>query len=1585
MSSMRIVFSVLLVLASATALAQPQISYMFPDLGTTRFGTYIEIVAPFGASGSYGTDGMYANNVQSAVRVECARPSDTSVVTIGPVSVSWNGRLISTVIFVDPLARPNSPDWRQLRTEFRIPLRVVTSAGSSNVDTFYVVQPWPMGDMRAESDRGFGSGRLGIRSRRGAMLVDSLIMAGSPAYTVSLADCDPGTPGNQGFLPFVLLSPGVIYGQLGSVIDVGASGAQGGPGGGGGGGGYANNLTAFGTRRGFEGGNGFTGGGPGGDNNAIGSNTRQRPGNGSGSEPGSGTDGGSTMNGIRGGSSGSAFENAGGGTGHPFGESGVGCEDRNNCPNVGRFGAGSGYQDGRRGGGGGYGEDGAGDAVAGGTTSGGKRHGNAAIVPLAGGSGGASGNPAGAEDRSASGGGGGGAISIHALHVEEFTIRANGATTAPQSVNAGGGSGGGVVVGSRIDIRRAVSPQTNPGEVQGQFFSGGVGRRRIDARGAGGTIAGIYNGAGLDTLQNVLRRVTVRGFGNGSDLALWLRGENDQWIVLDTIKGYGTSWQRQYVLPGTDTLYYMALAQRVVTASEPPFRMEPEWVLSQSGWNILRIYGPPIIEGPTTFAMNRYACPGSVVLDTIEIRNAGESPLELFSATFPAGSGFTIVEPTAFPDTVQPFELRFIVVRYDKQAAHTGTVNTQLTIVSNDTAAARRPFVVNVSIAIEPFDLQYTWRFIPLGTLGDTLNYGTVCVGDEQDDELVVRNLGSSPATLMGFRSSAAGLVFTTGNLPFALPAAGFRNLRVHFTAKQEGLTVIPVLLDVAECPQPDTIFVKFVGRVPRMTLVGDGQFGDVVVGTVVNRSIELRNDGSSDLSFGTLPPLPAPFTVLRTIPALPATIPPGGSLRIDIAFAPTSSSEDTSVLTLRSLLSGSACADSLKVVIAGRGRTRSIALSKDAIDMGGVDYCATAVDSVSITNTGSTPITLLYPAFVNGADAPQFTITQQPNVDVTLEPGQSATYVVRFTPAQQPSGVKTASLAIRTAGNGVGAVNVTLQATRVEPVVSGPRIVEFGTVPLGIPTVRNETYTNGGPSDIGVSGATSSAIVVTAVVNPFGLVASNSGFGLSVTVQPQSEGFATDTVWIQLSDPCVDSIPVIVRYSAVSGRVTVPNIIFFGTVSQCATGRDSILITNPSSAAVDLINVVVEGTNAGLFTIENANVVLNRTMTPTDSILLYVRFDPRGSTDGLKQASLVLRIRLNNQPTRVVTQLEGTRRTVLTGAPPNVLFGSIDVGTASDQRFTLVNTGAVDVNITSIRLRSNGTSPFTIAPTAVPLRVPAGGTVSIPVTFAPLTDGFFSDFIDIEIDAPCTDRRVVEVSGTGRLNIELIVIMPQQTNIDPSTDNHRWPVLAAVASAQTPMRNARVILDVRYRTDMFVAQSVVGGTIVSAVSTAGETLLRVEFAPVTANTDTVEIGAIVGQITLGRTDSTLIELVDGEIILPNSTPTVRPNHGFMRTTFCSEGGDRFLEQGGSLGIRVAPQPVTDRFAIDVNAFEAGEHTLRMVDVTGREVAAWTWVHRRGDATKVVEVSASVFSSGGYTLVLSTPTRTRTLPVQVIR
>ncbi|MCU0424388.1 MAG: hypothetical protein MUF71_02055 [Candidatus Kapabacteria bacterium] len=478
-----------------TGLAQSdRLRYILPDVCAPNMSAYLELYAAPWDINAFGKDSLYANNPNDSVRVELVRPADSTKIVLGPVVVSWQGRLISTQVFVLPNVASNDSNWRNLRSEFRIPIRVVVRGRAdslSNADTLYIVNPYTnlsaftrpnaMGDTVRLGEIALADGKVeSRRSRRGAIIVDNLTFPertdNRPVrYVVSTVDTDSLTEGNQGFLPFVMLARGRIDGN-GAILSANADGKNAGVGGGGGGGQVCDILGTPSVPR-MTGGNGYTGGASGGQNqrNPFIDLTEQQwdrfsGGIGSGEKrttpltPVAALDsrvqratGGTSLNGVIGGTSRSAVRNdpeaSGGGTGHPFGTSGRswdGASAAEQKPGE-TSGGGIGRSDGIEGDGGGFGTNGYSAAFN--REQGGLRHGNEAVVPIAGGSGGASGNPRGAGSCAGEGGGGGGAIRIAGVQVRNMTIEAKGAegsigNNIGLAPAGGAGSGGHIAVHS---------------------------------------------------------------------------------------------------------------------------------------------------------------------------------------------------------------------------------------------------------------------------------------------------------------------------------------------------------------------------------------------------------------------------------------------------------------------------------------------------------------------------------------------------------------------------------------------------------------------------------------------------------------------------------------------------------------------------------------------------------------------------------------------------------------------------------------------------------------------------------------------------------------------------------------------------------------------------------------------------------------------------------------------------------------------------------------------------------------------------------------------------------------------------------
>ncbi len=821
----------------------PKISYIIPDIGTPNFGVYVEIIGPHDAFGNFGDDQFYPDN-NGNVRIVFDRPEDTAKIVVGPIYVSWSGRMISTYFFVKPTVNtPNTSDWRYLDNQFRIPIRVQVGSNISNSDTFYIVRPYSFGNL-VQSNQIFGANPLGIRSPSGAMIVDNLSLAGN-TYKAFLDNSVPFPQSNRTYLPFTLLVLEKITGVGISTkisVDAGEGAIQnGGPGGGGGGGRFCDYLTG---NPGEDGGRGFVSGGRGGTNNLMGGGSYKSLSTGTG-------DSGKSTNGILPPAIPYAWEASGGGTGHPFGKSGIGSGNQSDWNYLGGYGGGTGSINNRMGGSGGFATSGANEPSN--YRNGGKVHGNRMIVPIAGGSGGASGNPNGLNVCAGSGGGGGGAIRIFAKSVENLSISADGRNGGQSSYGAGGGgSGGSVGVFTKLSASFLnLSARGGNG--------GGVGYIRVDAP----VLSNVtfshsnpepYRGLTTDTSSYVIKKFVLRGSKSSStdSVILFLKPESGNWTILETMSGLrGTiQWQKEITLIGKDSLYFLCAIEDLGSSIVDSFAYVPRYVYSQSAMNIL--YKPkfPEIAGSRFIRLKIRRCPGNEITDSVPITNIGTAPLLLYfdNAQFRNGNGFRLVQPTSvfslLPDDTVWVKFKFVV----ETNTPTIVIDT-LIIPHNDQFSDFNPWLVEVKVELEDYSFQaYSINKLEL----DTINLGVYCLDFTSDTNLILKNSSNFPAEI-SFEFEANKYDLAPNGKLFQTGEETTINLKINNLGSKYGWNIDSIIYYPTDCPYyKKKLFIKYFNTRVDFAFYDDKSkkidtlnLGDVCVGNEIRKEFFVKNSSN--------------------------------------------------------------------------------------------------------------------------------------------------------------------------------------------------------------------------------------------------------------------------------------------------------------------------------------------------------------------------------------------------------------------------------------------------------------------------------------------------------------------------------------------------------------------------------------------------------------------------------------------------------------------------------------------------------------------------------------------------------------------
>lgn len=872
------------------ALFSQEISYILPDIGAPGMGVYVEVIGPSDKKGNFGTDGYFDNDPFSSIRLEAINVLDKKRLTFGPIVVSWDGRMVSSQAFINPNENPNSSNWNLLNPQFRIPIGVYINGNLSNIDTFFIVQPFQMGNVAGKPERILGEGTLGIRSKRGAMIVDSLIL-GNGTYTVSIKDCDLIADGNQAYLPFVLLAKGNIIGGTASIISVdgGMNGnsAHGGPGGGGGGGKYCDLNASSG------GGDGFTGGGPGGTNlfnNSL--SYRRNIGNGTGKQPttlddkGSKIVGGMSLNGVLGGRSTSGiYESAGGGTGHPFGKSAKDCDPNTDCnTNPGEFGAGGGSGQNQVGGSGGYGSDGFGYDVN--AKNGGKAHGNPMGIPLAGGSGGASGNPQYTFGGcSGEGGGAGGAIRLSANLVRSITFNANG-----KDGGGGGGDKGGGGSGGFIDLNSKLADNNNILNVK-PGLRAGYGRLRYNNPNMTGVFNPVaatpYFGPTSDTSNFIERISQVTGtFSNNTQPHVLLKWESTYWVdVTKKLKINGNKWSLDFDIKTKDTLIYLSSYQSESGIWDNDYLYIPQHIFSQASCNVLQKIKSPIIAGDSIVKESITACPNEMIFKTITLYNKGDGMLfmDIFKSYGKDTNIFKYFGIYNMIDRISPDDSITVTLWF--KSPKSITFSDTLFIPHNDKFANHQPWAIGINISIdipsvETRDTLNTKKYDI--TLPKSLYVGDICWGDKIKSAFRVYNTGKQVVNLRLESSAHQGYDMTI-NGSDVIPPAGFATIEVEFKSYNvlfsDTVFIKKYYVYISQCTNPiDSIMIyatmsrimyKSEGVVNSGQAYGD--FGKIAVNSTKNIKLWFENRSKKPLTNIITQPLTG--TAFKLITNLPAMI----------------------------------------------------------------------------------------------------------------------------------------------------------------------------------------------------------------------------------------------------------------------------------------------------------------------------------------------------------------------------------------------------------------------------------------------------------------------------------------------------------------------------------------------------------------------------------------------------------------------------------------------------------------------------------------------------------------------------------------
>jgi uncharacterized membrane protein len=753
----------------------------------------------------------------------------------------------------------------------------------------------------------------------------------------------------------------------------------------------------------------------------------------------------------------------------------------------------------------------------------------------------------------------------------------------------------------------------------------------------------------------------------------------------------------------------------------------------------------------------------------VTVRNTGTATLTLNALELETSGtpDFSLVQPPALPATVASGAVVTLTVRYEPSAV--GPRRGAVHIISDAANASEITVAFSGTGAPQPAPR--------IDVKNAVLAFGEVEVGTEPSVKTVtISNTGTAILTLTDLGVSTSGTAqFSLGKaptLPVNVMPGSAVTVEIAYLPAAAGVAMgtLRINSNAVNAPQV-TVPLSGTGVVTSVSQIDVSSdalsFGDVEVRTPqdaavsMTKSVMIRNTGTAPLTLTDLQVRVSgpPQFALGQAPLLPATVMPGAAVPVEVVYRPDRVGLTTGTLRIRST-----AANASQVTVALSGKGVAAAVSRLDIDSPTVSFGDTAVgnthtNQVTITNSGSAPLTLTEVEVVEGGRA-GFALGKTPKLPVTVVPGATVSFDITYQPGGQ--GSVTGTLRIRSDNQNTPDVLVPLSGTGTAGALSridvSPSDVAFGEVEAGDTRTIQVTITNSGSAVLTVQEVdlnSNSAFRLDGSLSLPAMVVPQGKVMFDVVYQPTTQGTSTARLRIRSDDSNTPDIRISCSGTGVVAavpRIDVrPRTLRFGEVERGKSHSERVTVRNRGNTALTLSELEIVASTDGVYTLGNVPN-LPVTVVPGAEVTFDVAYQGAGE-DTITGS---LHIRSNDaQDVDLTVALSGTTASAAQARmevrPSAIDFGAVEVGGTQTRSVTIANPGSVTLTLKDIQLNASGGSVFTLrGQPAQDATIASEGQISLEVVFQPRDAGTATGTLRIRSEDSEREEVIVALSGTG-------------------------------------------------------------------------------------------------------------------------------------------------------------------------------------------------------------------------------------------
>jgi hypothetical protein len=761
------------------------------------------------------------------------------------------------------------------------------------------------------------------------------------------------------------------------------------------------------------------------------------------------------------------------------------------------------------------------------------------------------------------------------------------------------------------------------------------------------------------------------------------------------------------------------------------------------------------------------ACAGDTVPPhALTITNESASPITINTVDFAAATtDFTIDANPARPVLLQPGAHVSFNVRFIPNGAG-GPKTATVRVISTDPVAPLVTFPVLGTVLVPDINTSP----------GAVLNFGDVCVGDEETQDVEIRNQGGCPLTINVLSLAGPDFVGVTNfpALPLVIDAGessiiriSFRPLAGAFGARNGTLTIS------SNDPDEANYVVSVVGNVPPPDIAASPaavDFGNVCQGVATASEVQILNEGPCALTVTGLTlggANAADFAV--QLPTLPLNIPAGSSVTVPVRV--TASAQGARTATL-SVASNDPDENPLVINLTATAAPPDINASPATVAFGDVCLGDSKTLTVEILNQGGCALNISALTLASGAQG--FTVAG-PGTPLILDAGESAPISVTFTPTGA-FGARADTLQIASNDPDEPLFAVPLTGNVPPPDINvAPQSVNFGDVCLGDSKTLNVVVSNQGGCDLNITSAmllagSNADFSVSAPQLPL-VINSGSDAIIQVTLTPTVAngtppggfGARTGTLVLGSNDP--DENPLNV---ALAGNVPPPDI----NVSPTALAFGDLCIGDTATLPLEI-------SNQGDCDLTITSIALGPGSSPDFGLLLpqfpliiaagehrtiQVTFTPSGMF-GPRTGTVVITSNDPDENPLVVNITGNVPPPDIAASPAALDFGNVCIGVRETRNVQILNEGGCDLTLSNFTLGGANPGDYDVDPPTLPLVLKPGTGVIVPVHVAATVLGARNATLSVASNDPDAAESPLVIPLTA-------VAVPADINVSPQSVN---------------------------------------------------------------------------------------------------------------------------------------------------------------------------------------------------------------------